>query len=322
MAINRPFPVSPVLTAITISYRNDAKKLIADKVLPRVPVAASKFAWTYHPVAQGITFPDTEVGRRGRVERVEFSGEQKTEETRDYGLEDAIPQTDIDDAASMRNRGLGTYDPLTTATELLTDLILTDREVRVAALIQNPVNYPAKQRRVLAGGDKFSDYVNSDPLQVFKDAFNSTLIFRPNTAVMSREMWSVVSSHPHLVNACVGNVTGRGIISPEQFVRLFSGEGLWQVLIGEGSVNVARRGQAPVIQKVWGNSISLLYIDPAARPENGLTFGMTAQYGTRLGSTWEDRNVGIEGGTVVRVGERVREVITAPDVGYIIQNAL
>lgn len=322
MAVNRPFPVNPVLTALTISYRNVALKFIADEVLPRVPVGASKFSWMFHPIEQGFSFPDTEVGRRGRVERVAFSGDQRTDEVRDYGLEDAILQTDIDDADAMRARGLGTFDPVNVATELLTDLILTDREVRVAKKVQDPASYAASRRRVLAGASQFSDYDQSKPIEVLKEGFNGTMIFRPNTMVMNREVWSVVSSHPHVVNACKGNVTGRGIVSPAEFVNLFSGEGLSKLLIGEAFVNTARRGQVPTIERVWGKSISLIYINPNARPETGATFGMTAQYGTRIAGRWEDKNVGIEGGTVVRVGERVREVITAPDVGYLIQNVI
>lgn len=317
----RPFPVNPVLTALAISYRNSALRFIADEVLPRVPVGASRFSWMYHPIEQGFTFPDTEVGRRGRVERVEFFGEERTSEVKDYGLEDAIPQTDIDDAASMRARGLGTFDPVNVATELLTDLILTDREVRVAKTVQDPTNYGASRRRVLSGNDRFSDDA-SKPITVLKDGFNGTLIFRPNTMVMSREVWSVLSSNPEIVNAVKGQTTQKGIVSPAEFVNLFSGEGLTKLLIGEGYVNTAMRGQAPKIERVWGKSISLLHINPNARPESGATFGMTAQYGTRIAGSWEDKNVGIEGGTVLRVGERVREVITAPDVGYLIQNVI
>ena len=320
--VSRPFPVNPALTALTISYSNAAVGYIADQVMPRLPVGASRFSWTEHPVAQMFTVPNTEVGRRGRVERVEFSGIQRTDETHDYALEDAIPQTDIDDAASMRARGLGTFDPMMTATEGLTNLILTDREIRVAAKVQSPASYAPTRRIVLAGTDQFSDYDHSRPLDLIKEGFNSTLIFRPNTMVMSREGWSVVSSHPHIVNAVRGQTTIRGIVSPEEFVRLFSGEGLKNLLIGEGFVNMARPGQISNIQRTWGKSISLLYIDPTSRPEGGATWGMTAQYGTRVAFSWDDRNIGIKGGTVVRVGEQVSEIVTAPDVGYLIQNAV
>ncbi|XYD09630.1 capsid protein [Methylobacterium sp. NMS12] len=317
-----PFPLNPALTALTISYSNAAVGYIADQVMPRVPVGASRFSWTEHPIAERFTVPNTLVGRRGRVERVEFSGVERTGETHDYALEDGIPQTDIDDAASMRARGLGTFDPMMTAAEGLTNLIMTDREMRVAAKVQDPNNYGSSRRLVLSGSDQFSAYMQSNPIDVLKEGFNSTLIFRPNTAVMSREVWSIVSSHPQIVNAVRGQTTTRGIVSQEEFVRLFSGEGLKNLLIGEGFVNMARRGQLANIQRVWGKSIALLYIDPTMRPEGGATWGMTAQYGTRVAFSWDDRNIGIKGGTIVRVGEQVSEFVCAPDVGYLIQNAV
>ena len=38
-----PFPIDPHLTAIAIGYRN--LSLIADSVLPRVPVGKAEFKW-------------------------------------------------------------------------------------------------------------------------------------------------------------------------------------------------------------------------------------------------------------------------------------
>lgn len=321
--VTRPFPVDPVITAIAIGYRNRAQDLIADQVMPRIQVMGEKFKWTEYPIAESFTLPDTHIGRRGRVPRVEFSGKEQTGAVEDYGLEDAIPISDIDEAANQRARGLGLFDPENRSAEGLTDLLMLDREVRVAAVAQNPANYAADKRRVLSGGDQFSDYVNSDPIGVFKAAFQGTLISRPNTVSMSRDSWTVLSSHPHLVNAVKGNVSSRGIISPEDFVRLFSGEGCKRLLIGESFVNTARKGQPEVIRRVWGKSIQLHFTDPNVRPEQGgMTWGFTAQYGTRIGGKWEDKNVGLYGGVVVRVGERVVEQVVAKDVGYLLQNVI
>lgn len=323
MAVNRPFPVDPVITAIAIGYRNQAQDLIADLVLPRVPVLGERYKWTEYPIAERFTVPDTEVGRRGRVNRVEFSGVERVGGTQDYGLEDAIPASDINEAENQRNRGLGNIDPEKISAEGLTDLILLDREVRVAAVAQNPANYAATRRLALSGSDRFSDYDNSRPIEVIKMACSSTLIHRPNTVSMGRDAWTALSSHPHLVNAVKGNVSSRGIISPEDFVRLFAGEGIKRLLIGESFVNIARKGQPEQINRVWGKSIQFHYTNPNVRPEQGgMTWGFTAQYGTRIGGKWEDRNVGLEGGVIVRIGEKVQEQVVAKDVGYLLQNAV
>ena len=320
MAVNRPFPVNPILTAVCIGYRN--LSMIADQVLPRIPVLGEQYKFTRYPLAEMFTIPQTLVGRRGRVERVEFTGTEDTGSTRDYGVEDGIPISDIEAAAAQRAAGLGNFDPEARAAQGLTNLIELDREVRVASLVQNPLNYASSRRLVLAGQSQFSD-PNSDPIAVLKAAFGATLIYRPNTMIMGRDCWSGLSSHPKLVNAVKGNVTGAGIIAPDDLVKLFAGEGLKQLLIGESFVNNARKGQAATLSRVWGKSIELLYLDDQIRPEQGgVTWGFTATYGGRIAGNWPDKDIGLEGGNIVRVGEKTDEKVVAPDVGFIIQNAV
>lgn len=320
MAAQRPFPVNPILTAVCIGYRN--LSMIADQVLPKIPVMGETYRFTRYPLAEMFTVPNTRVGRRGRVERVEFTGTQDQGSTQDYALEDGIPISDINTAASQRAAGLGNFDPEARAAEGLTNLLELDREVRVAALVQNPNNYAAARRLALSGNDQFSD-PDSDPIKVLKACFGATLIYRPNTMVMGRDCWSGLSSHPKLVNAVKGVVTGQGIIAPDDLVRLFAGEGLKRILIGESFVNNARRGQAPTLSRVWGKSIQLLYVDDQIRPEGGgVTWGFTAQYGTRGSANWPDKDVGAEGGNVVRVWEKTDEKVVAPDVGFQLQNAV
>lgn len=316
----RPFVQSPALTAVAIGYQNRA--MIADLALPRTPVPAETYKWMYYPYAEMFTVPPTLVGRRGRVARVEFTGQEQTGLTRDYGLESGVPYSDINAAAAQRAANLSAYDPEARATEGLTALTALDREVRVAKLIQDPNNYAPSRRLVLSGSAQFSD-PTSDPIPLLKAAFGATLIYRPNTMTMGRDCWSGISSHPKLVNAIRGNVTGSGIIRPDEFVNLFAGEGLKTLLIGESFVNTARPGQTANTTRVWGKSIELYYLDNNLPPEmGGVTFGWTAQFGTRIAGSWDDRDIGLEGGRMVRTGEKVEERIVAPDVGFIIENAV
>ncbi len=320
--VARPFVTNPVMTAIAVGYRNPATTLIADEALPRIPVPAEEYKWTEYPIAEMFTVPRTLVGRRGRVERVEFTGTERAGRTLDYGLEDGIPISDIEAAERMRAQGLGTFDPELRATEGLTNLVLLDREVRVAAKVQDPNNYAPSRRLVLSGSDKLSN-PGSDLIGTIKGACQATLIYRPNTVTMGRDVWTSISSHPQLVNAIRGNVTSKGIIRPEEFVHLFEGEGIKKLLIGESFVNTARPGQQANLSRVWGKSIQLAHIDPNVRPEQGgITWGFTAQLGNRIAGSWEDRSVGLKGGKVVRVGEQVEEQVVAKDVGFIIQNAV
>lgn len=319
----RPFPVEAVLTAVAVGYRNPASFRIADQVLPRQQVGAEKFKWTQYPISEAFNTPDARVGRKGRVNQLEFSGAEQTSEVEDFGFDVLVPYQDMEAAEVARNRGLSAINPEAHAVTMATDTLENVREARVAALVHNLNTYAADKRVTLSGTSQFSDYANSDPIAVLKTGMEATLVFTPNTLVMGRAVWSRLSSHPRIVNAVKGNVSNAGIVSREQFVELLSGEGISQLLIGDAMVNTARPGQPVNLQRAWGRHIAMLHINPMASIEmGGITFGMTADYGGRIAGRIEDKDIGLQGGVRIRTGERVKELIIARDVGYFIQNAV
>lgn len=319
MAPRRPFVVDPHLTAIAIGYTNPADTLIADEVLPRVTVGQEKFGWTEYPLEDGFSVDETLVGRKGKVNEIEFSGTQRTAEVEDHGLDAPVVQTDIDAARAAREKGLSTYDPEARATAGLTNRLLLAREVRVAALIQDPAVYAPARRMVLAGSDQLSDFAGSDPIEVISAALDGTMIFRPNTVVMGASAWSVIRRNPVLVNAIRGNLTNKGMITREEFQDLFE---IKRLLVGSAHVNTSRKGQQATLARCWGNHIACLYLNPEATTNDGITFGMTAQFGGRVAGRIEDPDIGLEGGYRIRSGERIKELVVAPDVGFLIQDAV
>lgn len=323
MAPVRPFPVSAVLTAIAVGYRNPVQSYIADEVLPRQQVGGEIFKWTEYPISEAFNTPDGRVGRKGRVPQLEFTGTEKESAVEDYGFDVPIPNSDIEAAANARARGLGAIDPEAHAVEMVADTLLNIREARVASLVHNLNTYAADKRVTLSGTSQFSDYANSDPITVIKTGMDATLIHRPNTMVMGRAVWSKLSSHPKLVNAVKGGTTTSGLISVEQFLELFAGEGIRRLLIGDTWANTAKPGQQPVLTRTWGKHIAMIHQNPAASIERGgITFGMTADYGGRISGSIDDPDIGLSGGRRTRTGERVKELIIAKDVGYFIQNAV
>ena len=86
----------------------------------------------------------------------------------------------------------------------------------------------------------------------------------------------------------------------------------------------AKPGQTPNMTRVWGKHAALIY-QPANvnSTEAQVTFGFTAQWGEKIaGTIQEDPMIGMRGGTRVRVGESVAEVIAANDAAYFFQNAV
>jgi len=321
--VNRPFPIDPTLTAIAIGYRNPAGTLLYNRVLPSVPVLSEQFKWTEFPLAQGFTVPDLEVGRKSRPAQVEFSAEERDSSIRDYGLDDAIPQSDIDAAARARAEKRSNIDPRNMSVEGLTNLVELGREVRAAGVVQDAANYDAARKIVLTGDDQFSDYEASDPYAVIDEGMDKTLVYRPNHIIMGQPVWSKVKRHPKLIKAVKGGLTEDGAITKAQFADLFE-IAPENVLIGMAQVNLSRKGQAVSLSRVWGKSMSLLYLDPGKKQADGsvITWGFTAELGGRISGSIRDADIGLNGGERVRVGERVRELVAAKSVGYLIQGAV
>ena len=318
--MDRPFTIVPALTAIAIGFRNPASAYIADTVMPRVPVPAEKFGWTHYLIEEAFNLPDAEVGRTGRVQRLEFGGEQRDSSVKDYGLDSPIPYSDIEAAREARQRKVSNFDPEAHAVMSLTDTILNIREVRVATMMGNAANYAAARKIALAGTDRFDDYDNSDPIGVIREGIYSTLVVRPTDINMGRAEWKALSGHPKIVKAVKGGISGDGMVTVEQFRELFAGDGIKRVNIGDAFYNTAKPGQAHNLERAWGGVMSLTHTNPMANPQGGgITFGFTAQYGSRVAGRIVDEDIGLQGGVRVRSGERVRELIVAEDAGYLIQ---
>jgi hypothetical protein len=307
---NAPFPIIPELTAIAVRYRNQS--LIADQVLPRVPVARQEFKYVRHTLAEGFTLPETRVGRRSRPNMVEFSATEVTASCADYALDDAIPDADVANAAPN-------MDPVGRAVEGLSDLIALDREKRVADLVFSSATYPAGNKVTLSGTSQWSDFTASNPIDAILAA-NDTLPMRANVLVLGQAVWTKLRQHPRVVQAVYGSAQNAGVVNRQQVAELLE---LSEILVGQGFLNTAKKGQTPSLSRVWGKHAALIHRDGLADTRgNRTTFGFTAQWGERIAGTIRDPNVGMRGGTVVRVGESVAEVIAAPDLGYLFENAV
>jgi hypothetical protein len=307
-----PFPVTPELVAVAVGYKN--RTMIADEVLPRVGVTAQQFKYNKYPIGEFFSPPDTTVGRKGKPNEVEFTATETADATVDQALDDKVPLADIENAKGAP----GVPDPEKRAALGVTELIVLRREVRAGALVFNNANYAAANKVVLAGATQWSDFVNSDPVAAVLNAFDG-MVMRPTIGVIGRATHTKLSTHPKICKAVFGNNTDAGIVSRQQLAQLFELED-W--LVGEGWVNTAKKGQPAVLARVWGKHAAFLHRNMNATPEFGITFGMTAQWGSRVAGSTFDKDIGMRGGMQVRVGESVKELVTANDLGYFFETAV
>ncbi len=303
-----PFVVDPVLTAIAIAYTNAA--YIADALCPRSPVSEQEFRYQIFPKEESYSVVDTRVGRMGQPNTITVSGTEAAGSTQDYGLDGPIPAYDL-------QRDAGKHNIKGRTIERIAEILLLDREQRVSALYENPTSYAPGLTLALSGASRFSD-PTSDPLGVMMDALDKPLM-RPNTLSMGHDVWTRLRRHPRLIKA-VKNDNGEGAITAQQLADLLE---VSRVLIGQSRINTARIGKPMALERVWGNAISLTYQNPAASFQaGGMTFALTAQWGSRIAGEYEVAAMGLRGGIVVRAGESVAEMAIAPHAGFLLENVI
>jgi hypothetical protein len=314
--MNFPFPIQSELTAITLAYQN--RRLIADEVLPRTPVPSREFKWLQMGRDQMFTVPETAVGRKGQPNEVEFGGTETAGFVRDFGLDDVVPNEDLESAPAG-------FDPLGTAVTGISELVALDREKRVADLIFNLNTYPSANRATLSGTSQWSDYSNSDPYTAIQTALDGMLM-RPNIGVIGRLAWSRLRVHPKITAALAPSANGNTLTvngqgAPATLQAVADLLELDQIIVGEAFINTAKPGQTASLSRCWGKHMAFLHQNPVATIRgNAVTFGFTAEWGNRVAGSMPEPKVGLRGAQRVRVGESVNELIVASDVGYYFQN--
>jgi hypothetical protein len=306
MSQPRPFPVDARLTGIALAYTN--RELIADAVMPRVPVGNQTFKWLRYNKADRFTIPNTLVGRKGQPNEVEFGATEESGQVFDYGLDDVVPNDDIASAPEG-------YDPLGNATEGIADLIALDREVRVATAVNTTGNHGGNA--AVGGSDKVDD-PTSDLLELIMDTLAIPLM-RPNTMVTSGAVRDALVRHPQIVKAYHGNDGGAGIVPDAFIAQLF---GLRAFLYSRAIKNTAKPGQTMSASQIWSDNIAFLHQNPLANTRRGFTWGYTAQWMNRVAGRLDEPKTGLRGAVRVRVGESVNELVVGTDGSYLLTAAL
>lgn len=304
--MTRPFIQRQDTQALTIAYRNSAA-FIADRVLPDVPVDAEKFKWQEYALDQFLTpHGDTEISRKGVTPEIELFGAEKEDKTKDYALEFALPYSDIEEADEKA-------DPRDMHVTQLSEVLLLDRELRARDLVFGSSNYTHKE----AAQSKFDDK-NADLLSYFLDSLETPII-RPNQFTIGQTEWSKLRRNLSLVQAVKGQVLEHGAITPEQLAEVLE---IDRVIVGRSQYNVSRKGKTSQIAKIWNGSAAFNYINPAATNNSGLvTYGYTAVR-ARDYKEVDDPDIGADGGIRGRVIHRCKELVVAPELGFLMTDVL
>lgn len=313
MPVDANFRHDRRLLSIAIAYQNE--ELIADEAFPIVQIPGQGTAYEYrkYRVGEAYSVPDTTMGRTSDAREVEHGFDTIESSTKDYGLQEPVPKKEIENAQDG-------YDPLGMAGEWTMGLVKLDRERRCAGLMFNPNHYPTNQKIVLSGTSKFSD-PTSDPVRVITDALDA-MVTRANKMILGQKVATALCRHPKIVasfQARTGLDDNAVSLVPLSYLQqLFFNI---KIVVGQAHITGGRPNTvtAPTQQRVWGPHIALVRHEPVRLPYSR-TFSFTA-YSKKVAMKYEDPKIGLEGGTRVKMGEVLEEIICEPNFGFFIEDA-
>jgi hypothetical protein len=292
--------------------------MIADEVCPRVPVGAELFEYTKVSEKARLMVPDTKIGRTSHANQVEFDNFNEQDRVEDHGLESPVPIADMD-----TSRAHGALDPMDQATMGIMELMMLKREQEVATLVTTAGNYAAGYKTTLdgtAGTYYFDDTTNGTPIAQMEDAMDGMLV-RPNTMVVDRLTLTKIKRHPETVARIFPTaVTTSGQVSTQQLADALE---LDRILVGTAWYDSAKKGQAQVNARMWGNALALLHVNRAlAGARTAMpTFAFTATFGEPYqAGTYLDPGRGVKGSEIIKVIDQRKALIAYQTAGYLFTN--
>jgi len=153
-------------------------------------------------------------------------------------------------------------DPLSDGTMLVTQKVLLVRELAMKTMVTTTANYESGLSVTLAGGQQWSDYVNSNPISDIKTgirAVHAGLFTFVNTAVLPYQVMTQLEDHPDFIERI--KYSQRGIVTSELVGALFTIPNL--IVPGVG-YNSANPGQTASLTYLWGKDVVLAYVPAAA----------------------------------------------------------
>ena len=155
-------------------------------------------------------------------------------------------------------------------TRFLVDMLMRDQEVRIANLVTSITNIGSGV--VLAGGSKWSDFVNSDPLS---DVTTGHAFIRQNTGLLANTMlldfdtYQTVRRHPTLLD--MYKYTQGGLVNDAELMSVFK---VSRILVANAIRNAAPENATASMVNIWGNNCLLCHVNPNPTGLRTATFGL------------------------------------------------
>ncbi len=304
MSPNEVRVIDPVLTEIAQGYRH--AEHVGQVLFPQVPVQLSggqvlEFGRESFKLYQVRRAPGA------ATKRIQFGFLGKSFALVQDSLEAQVPREYQRDAS----RAPGVDLAQRSVSGALRALSLT-LEYDQAALATNASNYDSNHKVALSGTDKWSDGSSnpSSDIDTGREAVRSSIGIYPNTLLLSAQAFSVIKSHPQIVDRF--KYTSRESVTPEMLAALWD---LQKVVVGKA---VAFNDAGADID-IWGNNAILTYtpMQPSGMEDPSFGYTYTMQGHPLVEKPYYENNA--KSWIYPVTFERV-PVLTGILSGYLIQN--
>lgn len=300
-----------MLTNISVQFKNPG--YIAEDVMPIIPVKleTSKF-FTYDK--SRFDAPPALRAERALYGRVDWSVTTSTYSCQEYGLELLIDDRERQNAIEPLNLDIDT-------TEIITDMVLNDREQRVKNVVMNSANYTHSNSANLSGlATAWDQFGTSDPIKDIavtgRETVRANSGVYPNTLVLGASVFSTLKQHPIIIDRLKYNPPGgtaRGSLGA--LADLFEVD---KVLVGLPLTRSSNENQTDTLTDLWGKNALLAWINPRPAIKQPT---LSYMFQSRPRQVYKYRD-DFRAGDVVRCSEVTAEQMIADQCGYIWTNVI
>jgi len=205
-------------------------------------------------------------------------------------------------------------------TELITDLILLDKEAEAADLICTTTNYPsASHYRTLGAAEQWDNYDSpeSNPLLDIDKAKKQIFTAcgkRANIIELPYLTFLALASHPHVKELI--KYTHKDLLIDGKLPMTLRD---LKVIVADAIYDSAQAGQTAVLTPLWGDYVFIGYVNPNPGIKD-IGWGITPNWGGRVTRQWFDPNIGSDWIEVEEQG--YEQKIYENKCGYLLIDAL
>ena len=224
-----------------------AGDFIGEHVFPVIPVEKQSDGYYVIDKDSWLRVPDTSRAPKTGVKRGEWKVSTDTYFAKNYAFgTDHAKETLANQDAALRIRQ--------TSMNYTLETLARDRELRIANKVTSISNCGSGV--ALAGGDKFSDYANSDPISFVNTGhafIRAQTGLRANAIAIDYDTFKILQFHPVLRDYI--KYTNEGPLNINHLKAIFD---VAEIHVGDAIYNTAKEGAAGSMSNIWGNSF-LLY---------------------------------------------------------------